>query len=167
MWFKDIEKWTQAELRKTYWAFKSIYLILMLLIPVIIIGCRYDLIKNSSTRLTGIGLILVVCFVVYVMESLKNFITKMAEVTKAQQIFKFTANLAFSLIIPILILVTLQLIKQNVILACDTIMYCIISIIFGIVLDNLTIKYLEAERTLRKETQKSLEIDKRKEALKG
>lgn len=167
MWFKNIANWEQSKLRKVFWIYKSIYLIGMLLIPIIIIASRYDLIKNSSTRLTGIGLILVVCFAVYVLESLKNFIKDMAEITKAQQIVKFTSNLVFSLVIPVLIIIAVQLIKQNVELACDTILYCMISIIASIILDNIAVKYLEAERHLRKEAQKKLEIDKRADAMKN
>lgn len=166
MWFKDIATWSQKKLRTTFWIYKSIYFVLILLVPVIIVATRYQLIRNASTRLTGIGLILVICFAVYAFEGIKNFVNNLAEVTKPQQLLKFNMGLVFALIVPILVMISIRLIKQNVNLACDTIVYSMFSIIGGIVIEYVAIKYLEAERTLRKDAQKKLEVDKRVEILK-
>jgi hypothetical protein len=78
---------------------------------------------------------------------------------------KFTFLGVYNLILPVLALLLVQLIKQNVDLACETLTWCLGFIIGGIVLDHLTIKYLEAEYDFRQEAKHKLEVNKRIDTL--
>ena len=165
MWFDNIAEWSQKKLRVHFLIYGLVYIGLTLIAPIIIVGCKYDLLKSSSTRLTGVGLILVVCVAVFLIKVIKRLLLKLPQDTKNEQIVKFTFLGVYSLILPVLALLLVQLIKQNVDLACETLTWCLGFIIGGIVLDHLTIKYLEAEYDFRQEAKHKLEVNKRIDTL--
>lgn len=133
----------------------------MLIAPIIIVGCKYDLFKSSGTRLTGVGLIVVICVVVFVIKVVKRLLNKLPQEDKKQQTFKFVALMIYSLMLPVGGILLLHLIKTNVSLACDTIMWCLFSFMGGIVIDHLTLKYLEVEWDLRTDAKHQIEVNKR------
>ena len=71
----------------------------------------------------------------------------------------------YNLIIPVIVLVVINLIKQNVILACDTLTKCVSSFIVATMIDYLTLKYLEVEWDLRQEAKHKIAVNKRVETL--
>lgn len=165
MFFKDIENWSQSKLRGFWILFNIIYLTLMLVVPIIIVATKYNLQKENSTKLTMVGFILIIFISVFVFRYGKRLLSKLPQAKKNQQIFKFSLVLVVNLMIPVMGLIVVSLIKQNVALACSTISYCLYSIIAGIVLDHLTIKYLEAEFDLRSKAFEKIEVDKRVNTL--
>ena len=167
MWFNSIENWSQKKLKLNFLFYGFIYLIFALVIPVIIVGVKYNLIKSSSVRLTGVGLILVVCIAVFLLKGVKRLLNKLPQDELKEQRFKFTIQMIYSLMLPIGGILLVYAIKQNVILACDTISYCLYSIIGAIVLDHLTLKYLEVEWDLRAEAKHQIQINKRINTLTG
>lgn len=165
MWFKNIETWSQKKLKGNFILYGLLYIIFALIVPVIIISCKYDLIKSRSTRLSGVGLILVVCILVFLIKGIKRLLDKLPQEEKKEQVFKFTVIMIYNLIIPIGGLILVYVIKQNVTLACDTITCCLYSMIAAIVIDSLTLKYLEVEWDLRMEAKHKLAVNKRIKTL--
>lgn len=164
MWFKNIENWSQKKLKLTWLAYNIIYLILMLVAPIIIVKTNYKITKGGST-LTLVGLILILFISVFIFRYGKRLLSKLPQATKKDQVFKFILLMVVALMMPILGLILIYLIRQNVEQACNTIRYCLYSIIAGIVLDHLTIKFLEAESDLRDAVKFDIEKEKRKTTL--
>ena len=165
MWFKEIENWSQKKLKIQWLIWNIIYLVLMIIVPVIIVSTKYNLSKESSTKLTLVGFILIIFISVFLFKYGKRLLNKLPQVKKGQQIFKFITMLFINIMIPVLGLILIHLIKQNVNLACETISYCLYSIIAGIVLDHLTIKFIEAEFDLRAKADEYIEVQKRVKKL--
>lgn len=165
MWFKNIENWSQKQLRREFITYGIFYLMFALIIPCIIVGVKYDLIKSSSVRLTGVGLILVVVIAVFLLKGVKNILLKLPQEQHKEQCLKFTILMIYSLMLPIGGILLLNLIKTNVTLACDTLTKCLASFIFSIMIDYMSLKYLEVEFDFRQEAKHQLEVEKRKGAL--
>lgn len=167
MWFSNIENWSQKKLIAHFVLYGLLYLTFALIIPIIIIGIKYNLIKSSSIRLTGVGLVLVVCIAVFLLKGVKRLLNKLPQDELKEQRFKFTIIMIYSLMLPAGGILLLNLIKQNVTIACNTISYCLYSIIAAIVLDHLTLKYLEVEWDLRHEAKHLIAVNKRTKSLTG
>ena len=164
MWFKNIENWSQKKLKLTWLAYNIIYLILMLVAPIIIVQTNYKITKGGST-LTLVGLILILFISVFIFRYGKRLLNKLPQAKKSDQVFKFMLLLVVALMMPILGLILIYLIRQNVEQACNTISYCLYSIIAGITLDHLSIKFIEAEFDLRSAATIDIEKEKRKATL--
>jgi len=167
MFYKDIENWSQKKLRITWIYSTIIYLLLMIVAPIIIVSTKYNITKNGSpTKLTIAAFILIIFIAVFFFRFGKRLLSKLPQTTKVEQIFKFIILLVVNLMGPVLGLILVSIIKNNVILACDTISLCLYSIISGIVWDHLTIKFLEAESDLRDKAKEMIAVDKRIKTLK-
>lgn len=165
MWFTDIEHWSSNKLKAHFLIYGLFYLAFALVAPIIIIGVKYDLIKSSSTRLTGVGLVLVVCIAVFLLKGVKRLLNKLPQDELKEQRFKFTILMIYSLILPVGGILLLNLIKTNVDLACNTLIKVLSSIICSIMVDYLTLHYLEAEWDLRQEAKHKVAVNKRVETL--
>ncbi len=165
MWFKNIENWSQKKLKLTWLVYNIIYLILMLVAPIIIVATKYNLSKENSTKLTMVGFILIIFISVFVFRYGKRLLSKLPQAKKSDQVFKFMLLLVVALMMPILGLILIHLIRQNVEQACNTISYCLYSIIAGITLDHLSIKFIETEFDLRSLATIDIEKEKRKATL--
>lgn len=167
MFFKNVDSWDRAKLRTTWLVLNILYFIAVLLIPIIIVGCRYTIFEHvSKYKLTGWGIILVIIISVVAVRTLNKAINKLPESTLGEQRLKYTLLGVKALIIPILILVVLYLFKKNFDLAYSTIWYCLISYIVGVFIDYGFIQYLDQEIELRKKAKEKIEIDKRVENMK-
>ena len=168
MFFKDIDSWEQKKLRLFYIGFNVLYYILTLMIPIIIIGCRYQIFKKvSSYRITGWGLILITSVVFVAVRSLNKALNKLPDTTLKEQRLKYTLLGFKALIIPIFIVIVMGLLKNDFALAYNTIWLCMIFFISGIFVDYLVIKYLEKEIELRNKAKEKIEVDKRAENMKS
>lgn len=167
MFFKNIDTWEQKTLRIAYILFTIAYYIFTLLIPVIIIGCRYEIFKKvSNYRLTGWGIILIIVVVFVAIRTLNKALNKLPETTINEQRLKYTLLGVKALVIPIFIVIVMGMLKNDFTLAYKTILLCVIFFIIGIVIDYLFIKYLEREIELRRKAKEKIEVDKRVENLK-
>ena len=167
MFFKNIDTWEQKTLRIAYILFTIAYYIFTLLIPVIIIGCRYEIFKKvSSYRLTGWGIILIVVVVFVAIRTLNKALNKLPETTLNEQRLKYSLLGVKALVIPIFIVIVMGMLKNDFTLAYKTILLCVIFFIVGILIDYLFIKYLEREIELRRKAKEKIEVDKRVENLK-
>ena len=168
MFFKDIENWEQKKLRTAYILFNVAYYVFTLLIPIIIIGCRYEIFKKvSNYRVTGWGLILIVAVVFVAVRALNKALNRLPETTLNEQRVKYTLLGVKALIPPIFIVIVMGLLKNDFTLAYNTIWLCMIFFICGIITDYLFIKYLEREIDLRKKAKEKIEVDKRAENMKS
>ena len=166
MFFKDIETWTQKKLRLYCLIFNGVYFLFTVLIPIIIVGCRYQIFSSDKVRLTGWGWCLAIFIVVVSVRVGGRLIKKLPETSKKQQMLKYTLLGIGALFIPVSILVAMILLKNDFDLAYNTFGWVLFSFIFGIVVDYTCIKYLDKELELRYEAQRQNAIDVRKETLK-
>ena len=162
MFFKNIDSWDRAKLRGTWLSLNILYFIATLLVPIIIVGCRYTIFDHvSKYKLTGWGLILAIVIAVVAVRTLNKAINKLPESTLNEQRLKYSLLGVKALIIPIFILIVLKLFKLNFDLAYSTIWWCLISYIVGVFIDYGFIHYLDQEIELRKKAKEKIEIDKR------
>lgn len=167
MFFKNIADWDKAKLRVTWLTYNILYFIATLVVPVIIVGCRYSIFKYSARyKLTGYGLIVAIIIAVVAVRSLNKCLNKLPESTVNEQRVKYTALGIKALIIPVFILVVMYLFKKNFDLAYQTSWWCLLSYTLGVVLDYAAIHYLDQELELRKKAKERIEIDKRVENMK-
>lgn len=162
MFFSNISEYSSKKLRNIYIISLLVYFLLMLVGPLFIIINRYDIFKESGTKaLTGFGICILLSFAVVGLRALKSKISQFPENTVPQRRIKFTCQLVYSLFLPFIVMVVLVALKSNFDTAFATIRDSILFCIGGILVDNLVVKYIESERKLRFEAQKSSEINKR------
>lgn len=166
MFFNEIEQWTQKKLRLYCLIFNGLYFLFTVLIPIIIVGCRYQIFSSDKVRLTGWGWCLAIFITVVGVRVANRLIKKLPDIEKKQQILKFTLLGFKALFIPIAVLVAMRLLKNDFDLAYNTFWWVLFSFIFGIVVDYTCIKYLDKELELRYIAQKENAVDIRKETLK-
>lgn len=166
MFFKDIDTWEQKKLRIMWIVFNAIYLLFSLVIPIIIIGIKYQIFhKVSAYRLTGWGWICAIVIAVVGIKTLSKVIKKLPESTRKEQIVKYSILGVKALVIPILLLVVLKLMKNDFDLAYGVLWWCLLSYTFAIAIEYTCVKYLDRELDIRKEAKQKIEIDKRVELL--
>lgn len=164
MFFGKIEKYSNGKLRTLYYSSLLLYFVFTLVSPIVVISQKYALFTTAASTtmsLTGIGACILLAFSVIGVKKLKEQINKFPENTVAQRRIKFTCELVYSLAIPVVVVAVLIAFKLDFIRAYDTIRDCIIFYIIGILIDNLFVKYLASERSLRFESQKDVEKQKR------
>ena len=166
MFFNEIEQWTQKKLRLYCLIFNGLYFLFTVLIPIIIVGCRYQIFSSDKVRLTGWGWCLAIFITVVGVRVANRLIKKLPDIEKKQQILKFTLLGFKALVIPVAVLVAMRLLKNDFDLAYNTFWWVLFSFIFGIVVDYTCIKYLDKELELRYIAQKENAVDVRKETLK-
>ena len=166
MFFNEIEQWTQKKLRLYCLIFNGLYFLFTVLIPIIIVGCRYQIFSSDKVRLTGWGWCLAIFITVVGVRVANRLIKKLPDIEKKQQILKFTLLGFKALFIPVAVLVAMRLLKNDFDLAYNTFEWVLFSFIFGIVVDYTCIKYLDKELELRYIAQKENAVDVRKETLK-
>lgn len=163
MFFKDIASWSK---KKVFWMnvlFSAIYMVFMLLFPIAIIINKYGIGQKTEkdTILTGWSLILIIFVLVVGIFALMKVLRKLPDETRKQQIFKYTLELIKDLILPVSGYLILSCFKSNFDLACTTASLCLISMIIGIMVDDLVLKYLDKELSFNKEIDHNAEIKKR------
>lgn len=167
MFFNDIDTWSSSKLRLWYIFSNVAYYILTLLIPVIIVGFRYKIFDHVSTyKLNGWGIIIITIVVVVAIRALNRGLNKLPDTTIKEQRVKYTILGLKALIIPGFIVVVMSLLKDDFVLAYNTIWLCVVFYICGIFVDYLFIKYFEKEIDFRNKAKDKIEVDKRVEVLK-
>lgn len=164
MFFGKIEKYSNGKLRVLYISSLILYFAFTLVAPLIIIGNKYNLFtryESTAVSLTGLGACVFLALSIIGLRKFKEQISKFPENTVAQRRIKFSCELVYSLALPIAIVIVLVAFKLDFIRAFDTIRDCMIFYIIGILIDNLFVKYLASERSLRFESQKDVEKQKR------
>lgn len=167
MFFKNINEWEQKKLRLYSLIFNLIYFFISLIVPIIIVGCRYKIFSSNVIRLTGCGWILAIFVAVVGFRIINKLLNKLPESTFNEQRVKYTLLGIKALVVPILLLIAMQLLKNDFDLAYSTMWWCLFSFSFGIGIDFTCIKYLDRELELRKKAKEQNEIDIRKEALRS
>lgn len=166
MFFTNIDTWEQKRLRLFALIFNALYLVATLVVPIVIVGCRYQIFhKVSSYRLTGWGWICAICVAVVSIRVVKKVVNKLPESTHKEQMLKYSILGIRALFIPILLLIAMKALKNDFELAYNTLWWCLISYSIGILLDYTCIKYLDREIALRKIAKEKIEIDKRVDLL--
>ncbi|MCR5112720.1 MAG: hypothetical protein K6A63_02155 [Acholeplasmatales bacterium] len=167
MFFNNIDTWSQKKLRIAYITFELLYYILTLVVPIVIVGCRYQIFVHVSRyKLTGWGIILISILLIVGVRSLNKGLNKLPDTTIKEQKVKYTVLGIKALIIPCAIVFVMSLLKDDFTLAYNTIWLCLIFFIAGILVDYLFIKYIEKEMELRHKAKEKIEVDKRVELLK-
>jgi hypothetical protein len=134
----------------------------MLIGPLCIIASRYDLFKKVGARsLTGFGICILISFMIIGLRALRNKFKLLPENTVAQRRVKFTIELFYSLALPFASIFILFALWSDFDVAFATIRDSLTFIILGILVDNLVVKYVESERSLRFDAQRDNEKAKR------
>ena len=143
MFFKDIDSWDKKKLILVTAIVGFLYLVASCLIPCIFLAVNYDLFSNAAHyRLTGAGLIVVVILIGFGGKAIKTLLGFLPRDTQKQQIFRYSIELVFGLIIPALALWGVHLFRANVELACHTATQCLISIMVAVFINNIAFKTL-------------------------
>lgn len=167
MFFKDIADWSKAKLRAYWITFNALYFVVALIIPIVIVGCRYQIFDYASkVKLTGWGVILAIIIAIVFVRTLNRMLNKLPESTLQEQRVKYTCLGVKALIIPVFILIIMHLFKSDFDLAYNTIWWCLFSYMFAVAFDYLFIHYLDRELDLRNKAKEQNEINKRVENLK-
>lgn len=143
MFFKDIDSWSKKRLIAMTAIFASLYFLAATVIPIFIVGANYNLIgKGGSYKLTAAGIIVVIMILTIGRKSVNWITSIMPQETQKQQIFRYCVEMVFALIVPLVGFWVIQLFKKNVELAANTASWCVLSFVFAIIIDNLTLKTL-------------------------
>lgn len=167
MFFNEIESWTQKKLRLYCLIFNGLYFLLTVLIPIIIIGCRYQIFTSDKIRLTGWGWCLAIFISVVGLRIINRLVNKLPDTNKKQQQLKYTILGVRALFIPIAVIIAMVLLKNDFDLAYSTIWLVLMFFSFGIVVDYTCIKYLDKELYFREKAQERIEVDKRVDTIKN
>ena len=162
MFFSNISEYSNKKLRGIYIVSLLVYFLLTLVAPIIVVSANYQMFKTAGVNtLTGLGICLLLAFSVIGLRVLKSKIIQFPENTVPQRRVKFTCQLVYSLFLPLIVVAVLFAMKSNFETAYQTIHGCIWFYLGGILVDNLVVKYVESERKLRFEAQRSSEVNKR------
>ena len=158
----NCEKWSNKKIKVWYYLISLIYFTLTVLAPSGIIIWKYKLFqKGGGLEISG-GLLIV--FIVVFFTGLKKF-KKWIDRYQAESIkekrFKFTMQGLYSLAFPIMLILMLYCLKDDFKLGFSACKYIMAFIIASIVLDYTILKYIEDERTLRKEAQHKVNVERR------
>lgn len=158
----NCEKWSNKKIKVWYYLISAIYFALTVLAPSGIIIWKYKLFqKGGGLEISG-GLLIV--FIVVLFTGLKKF-KKWIDRYQAESIkekrFKFTMQGLYSLAFPIMLILMLYCLKDDFKLGFSACKYIMAFIIASIVLDYTILKYIEDERTLRKEAQHKVNVERR------
>lgn len=93
----------------------AVYFVLVLVVPCIIIATKYNLFvaADKVDKLSGFGLIVVMCFAVVGLGVLKKTINKIPTANINMCRIKAGMNLIFNALAPIIVVVILSLMKSN------------------------------------------------------
>ena len=168
MFFKDINKWDMKRLRLTALAFNCLYLIFTLIAPIIVVACRYQIFhKVSAYRLTGWGWVCAIIIAVVSIKVIKKVVDKLPEITKGQQMLKYSILGIRALFIPVLLLIAMKALKSDFDLAYSTLWLCLIFYTVGIVIDYTCIKYIDRAKEIRYKAMEQNVIDEVKAEMRG
>lgn len=161
MFFSNIAEYSNKKLSIIYWCSLVAYFCIMLVGPFFIIADRYQMFHSGKHGLTAFGICILLAFLVIGLRALKAKFALLPENTVGQRRLKFTIQLFYSLALPIASIFILYALWADFDIAFATIRDSLIFVIVGILVDNLIVKYVESERTLRYEAQRDKEKAKR------
>lgn len=167
MFFRKIENWSKKKMLVVTFACYLIYSCLLLVGPAVTIMLKYDIFNyaKNNNRLSGIALLFLVVFLLYAYIMACKFLNKLPQITTNEQRFKFGIQ-TFLKIIPFgSVILALWIARDNVILAFDTALICLIFILAAIVFDGLYIKFIDAEWNIRSAAKLDKEKVKRSEVV--
>ena len=142
MFFKNIDSWSKKKLILVTVLVALAYFMAASIVPCIFIAHNYQVFRTSNFRLTGAGLIIIIILVSFGGKAIKALLSFLPRDTQKQQIFRYSLELVFGMIVPALALWGIHLFRANVDLACQTAMQCIISIMVAVLINNIALKSL-------------------------
>lgn len=167
MCFKDIDSWSKKKLYLMTAIFASLYFIAATVVPVIIIAANYSLFgKSGNYKLTAAGLIVVILLLTVGRKSVAWITSIMPQETQKQQIFRYSFEMAFALVIPLCGYWVIQLFKKNVDLAANTASWCVLSFVIAIIVDNVFLKTLRYQHQCMNEVGHKDKIERIQNAQK-
>ena len=167
MFFKDIDSWTKKKLLLMTAIFGSLYLIAATVVPVFIVASNYNLFGNGGYKLTAAGIIVVIILLTAGRKAFHLITSIMPQETQKQQIFRYTFEMIFALIIPACTLWVIHLFKVNMELAATTASWCVVSFMVAIVIDNVALKTLRYQHICLNEVGHKEKIERIQNARKG
>ena len=164
--FFNLANLSKKQFNLVRFIFEIIHILLLVVGPSIVVCTKYKIFEktteNPTIKLTGVGIILIIILGLYFYTKIMQTINKFPETKLSQQRIKFTAQMILSIIPVVLILIGLALAKDNVNLAFDTAIQCLIFILIDKLFDGLCLKYVYAELSIREEAARLNAIDSRR-----
>lgn len=169
--FFDLSNLSKKKFALVKIIFEAIYILFLVVGPSIIVCNKYQIFKKVSesatttTKLTGVGIVLVIILGIYFYSKISRVVNNLPEVKLSHQRIKFTIQMIIGLIPIGLILIGLILSKDNVALAFDTATLCTVFILIAKIFDGMCLKYVDAESKLREEAARANAIDARRDKV--
>ena len=167
MFFKDIDSWSKSKLLLMTAIFGSLYLVAATIVPVFIVASNYNLFGNGNYKLTAAGIVVVIILLTAGRKAFNWVTSIMPQETQKQQIFRYSFELVFALIVPAVGLWVIHLFKVNMELAASTASWCVVSFMVAIVIDNVCLKTLRYQHQCLNEVGHKEKIERIQEARKN
>lgn len=128
------------------------YFLCTILAPVITICVKFNLFdaaKESRLQISGWALVLLLIAAVVGLFIIKRSVNKMSDIRPANAYFKYTLQTISNLVLPVVILLLVELFKNDIALASSTLTLMCIYYIAGGVLDGAVISFIDRENKIR------------------
>lgn len=141
------------------------YFLLSIIFPVLTILVNYNLLSPEAptkTRLGGWVVVLLLIAGIVSVFVIKKAINKLKDTSPASAYFKYSLKTVCNIILPVGIIFAIIFLKDDFVLACNTLTtMCIFYIAAGL-LDGILISFVERETNARDNALQNKEIEDRK-----
>lgn len=167
MFFRKIENWS----KKRMWVATIIcylfYFSLVLLAPTITVMIKYKVFQKTEKmrNITGFGIIVVVICGITSFLLLKKTLRKLPQISANEQRFKFGLETLFNCFPIGITLFAMFVVKDDVMLAFETLQICVWFFLGGILFEGLFIKFIDAEWAIRQGAKFDKEKAKRSDVV--
>lgn len=163
MFWADLKSWNKKKFKTVKIVCELIYFLFMVVIPTIIVCCKYDIFTsvNTTKKVTGVGVVMFIVLGIYMYMKIRQALKKLPDIEYKERILKFNVEMIFNVLPFIIFIVGIILVRDDLNLAFNTMMWCLISLSCAVIFDGLTLKYLDAETTLRNDAKRQKAIQER------
>jgi len=143
------------------------YYIISVIVPLVYLILRFDLfVKAENVGMwTGIAIFLIILGGIEFIKRSKGLLEKLPQATHQQAMFKFSSQMVFSLLIPIVGIIILFLLKINWEFYRETLMILFCTQIVCIILDTYIMKFIYNEIRIRKNSSEMNELQDRQDLM--
>lgn len=128
------------------------YFLCTILAPVITVCIKFDLFnaaKESKLQISGWALVLLLIGAVVGLFIIRRSVNKMSDIRPANAYFKYTLQTISNLVLPVVVLLLIDLFKNDIALASSTLTLMCIYYIAGGVIDGAVISFIDRENKIR------------------
>lgn len=166
MLFKNISSWSKKKCKWVELILDLLQLIFSMVIPIVIVGVKYGLFKRvEGWKLTASGLIVVIIVAFTTINYFIDQVKRLPEATLNERKLKYTLTGVGKIIVPIIVIVVLKVIKENVEIGVFVISWCMASYCVAIMIQYLFTEYVRHELAIWDEAAHQSEVMKKMQKL--